>query len=1340
MTGAQRDDLVVAGAVLRVLADGREAVGGAFLVGTDLVATCAHVVADALGGDPYSPAAPTAPVHLDFPLIRDEEGAPVRTTAQVAGWTPIAEDGSGDLALLRLRRGDAPEAARMPPLRRIEQLWGQGFWVLGFPDGGTHGVWSTGLIRGEQGTRWFQLQSTPGERRIEGGFSGAPVWHVESGAVVGMTVAADRGDTTTAYLIPIDQVLGQDPELLPCPYRGLRPFGEEHAHAFHGRDAEIERLVDAVARQPVVAVAGPSGVGKSSLVRAGLLPRLRAGGAEIVDLRPGDPEPRANGNQVLLLDQFEELAGADPAGARRLLERVVAQGTRAVLTMRWAALDELLTPRLARTLEAGTVLVAPLDRARLREAIVRPAEGAPGLAFEPGLVERILDDAGTEPGQLPLVESLLADLWERREGGYLTLRGYADAGGVAGALRQHAERVLESIETHPDPLRRLFTSLARPDATGRFTRRPVSLAELPAEQRALVGPLVAGRLLVADGDVVELAHQALIDHWPRLRDWLTDDREFLSWRARVQEQRKQWEATARDDGALPRGTALAAAIEWTASRGDEVSEVDRDFVRRGRARQRREVRRWRAVTAGLAVLALLAATLSVYAVNRRQVLAGQLATANAETLGLQSQARAATDPALAAQLALAAWRSDPDNAQARTALARSYLAFGSVDLELAGLTANPVNALLAAGDTAVLQTTPHPVLVTGLAGPTPRHSELPDVPGDQAVTLSPDGRLLAYPGPGGVGLRVRELTGNAGPRTIAGGSRVLQPLFTPAGDRLQAVVQTGAGGFEVRTWDVRTGAELPGRLGQLPPEATAAWPTADPDRALVRYGSQDRQGSRLVLRSLTDGSEVATLPDGALVAGSGAFAVSCADYQTLAITPLGGTGTPRTQPAESGCGAWRLRSGDGGWLVDDVSAGLPGADYTTLRLTNIATGEARDVLAPRSVNPGQPSSTPVFRPSSDLAVVSSGGRTSVLLAQGGALLRLRTTAAPDRAEPPRREAVSLSDSLVLAMYHNGVAVVDRETGRRLGQIDGLDANFYDPEIDGDSIWTVDPKDHSWVMTRYQLPDLRRITSVEVPDRHPDGTSPREPTTSPLHKRIQVSPVPDSNRLLVANGGWLYTFDRTTGAPVGNPIQLATDPKAIRFASLFTSAMSRPKHPDQVAILTNDMSIQLWDLNTAKIIGTVPARCGCVALFDPSGDQIVVQTDTRTLEVWNLSPIGLARPALPAPDQSIYGVDDDGHLLTWSYSDRRMSFLDLATGREAGSMMLAGLPSTSSTEDGRQIRLSVQGLTGSVSTQPGQLSVTAPAWRDRLCAVADRPFTEAERALLPDGTDIDRPCS
>lgn len=554
----------------------------------------------------------------------------------------------------------------MPPVRRVDGLWDHRFRVFGFPEGSWDGVWTTGRIRGRQATGWFQLQANPGDHPIVGGFSGSPVWDDETGAVVGMTVAADRDpDVTTAYLIPVEQVLGLDPELLPNPYRGLQPFDEEHAEYFFGRDEELARLAAAVDRCPLVVVAGPSGAGKSSLVHAGLVPRLRAEGARIGRARlssttaapaelvaavleladpASNPARRARDTEriagllsdagtraaaldelvdalrgatgerfVLVLDQFEELAGTDPDAARRLLgdlATLVSAGTgvRAVLTARGGVLDDVLTPDIASALDSGTVLVGPMDRAALREAIVRPAERAPGLGFEDGLVERVLDDAGTEPGQLPLVESLLARLWARREGGFLTLAGYRAAGGVAGALAAHADDVVGRLATEDDRLlRRLLTRLVTTDRDGRFVRRPVPYADLPPELRALVPPLVTGRLLVVaggerTGGTVDLAHQALIDHWPRLRDWLGADRDFLRWRSDLDAARHRWEAArprprrpAARSGAgrgrrvgRPRGRAdrrrAALPAHQPRAPAHRTQAAVRDHRRRGRAR------------------------------------------------------------------------------------------------------------------------------------------------------------------------------------------------------------------------------------------------------------------------------------------------------------------------------------------------------------------------------------------------------------------------------------------------------------------------------------------------------------------------------------------------------------------------------------------------------------------------------------------------------------------------------------------------------------------------------------------------------------------------------------
>jgi hypothetical protein len=643
--------------VARIHAPSGRAVGAGFLVAPGLVATCAHVVTAALGGDPERDKVPAGAVRVEFPLTGAD---PV--TARVATWAPIRADGSGDVAVLRLA---APVSGAVPPLRRVEQPWGHEFRVLGFPPRMTDGVWASGELRDRQGTGWVQLHGAAGGQPVGAGFSGAPVWDARARAVIGMTVAADADrSVSTAYVIPIERVLGGDPGLLPNPYRGLAPFEEDHAEFFHGRDEDIARLRDAIGRRPVVAVLGDSGVGKSSLVRAGLVPELLAAGARVARLRPtpgvpsrfalaialsgllrpdargpellglaetlvnrfaGDPGPWLAGQlgaqaPLLFLDQFEELVAEDLSDARDLLGVVVrlATGTplRVVLTLRWAAVGDLLSEDTADVLDGAVVPVAPMGRAQLRAAITRPAERAPGLYFEPGLVDRILDDAGAEPGQLPLVESLLAQLWERQDGGYVTNAAYEWLGGVHGAVARGAERALAEFvgPGEPELLRQLFTMLVRPDEAG-FSRRGVPVAQLSPGVARLAQRLSADRLVVigagADGAaVVELAHQALIDHWPRLRGWLDADLDFLRWRARLDQQLAHARTSRRPADVVLRGAELTEARRWLTDRGDEVAPDQRTFVRNSRRRRDRRVVASLAA-AVVAIAATVAATVFV---------------------------------------------------------------------------------------------------------------------------------------------------------------------------------------------------------------------------------------------------------------------------------------------------------------------------------------------------------------------------------------------------------------------------------------------------------------------------------------------------------------------------------------------------------------------------------------------------------------------------------------------------------------------------------------------------------------------------------------------------------
>jgi len=339
------------------------------------------------------------------------------------------------------------------------------------------------------------------------------------------------------------------------PYRGLSPFLEEHFALFFGRAAEIKELVGYVNKGGLIAVLGPSGSGKSSLVQAGLLPRVRQGDLEgsehwkIVVVRPGDDpfaalshsfapwrrevaklvdrglasmlaeennglgrvidqvlEGQSAGARVLLiLDQFEELFTLTPEDQQQpflmsLMTAVETSPLTAVFTLRSDFHKEC--QQYAPFFEAmnrQTVNVNQMSRANLKESVIRPAE-LMGVTFEPGLADRILDDVGTEPGSLPLLQFALTRLWDGRDGMRLTHQVYIDIGGVQRAVAQRAETIYQRLSQEDQKLtRRIFTQLVQLNDGDRNTRKQMTYAELgepAAAVKEIVKLLSDARLLV----------------------------------------------------------------------------------------------------------------------------------------------------------------------------------------------------------------------------------------------------------------------------------------------------------------------------------------------------------------------------------------------------------------------------------------------------------------------------------------------------------------------------------------------------------------------------------------------------------------------------------------------------------------------------------------------------------------------------------------------------------------------------------------------------------------------------------------------------------------------------
>ena len=458
----------------------------------------------------------------------------------------------------------------------------------------------------------------------------------EDGADLEVLIAGIQGRPPGPDLPPLPHAI--------CPYRGLRYFREEDADFFFGREAFAERLLEAVANRHLVAVAGASGSGKSSVVRAGLVPRLRRGSHDrvwgIATVFPRERplhslaaallprlEPEMSGVErllevnkladhlsdgsvglrdviarvlegqpgtdsfLLVVDQWEELYTLcrDDATRKRFIDTVLAAAGEGpltvVITLRGDFYGEALSYRpLADRLQDSVLNLGPMTRPEMERAVVEPARKV-GLAFEDGLIDRILDAVEEQPGSLPLLEFVLTELWEHQRGRLLVNRAYDEMGELQGAIARRADDIYDSATPEEQELlHRVFKELVRPGDLSADTRRRATFAEIGEQAMPIIQRMVDARLLVSGHDratgedTVEVAHEALIRHWERLRRWLESDRDFLVWRDRLRQTRDLWRQLNRDRGGLLRGTALANARRWRAERSGDLSAKDLEFI------------------------------------------------------------------------------------------------------------------------------------------------------------------------------------------------------------------------------------------------------------------------------------------------------------------------------------------------------------------------------------------------------------------------------------------------------------------------------------------------------------------------------------------------------------------------------------------------------------------------------------------------------------------------------------------------------------------------------------------------------------------------------------------
>ncbi len=540
-----------------------------------------------------------------------------------------------------------------------------------------------------------------------------------------LTVGSREAATPVVFMRMEDGRLWPPGLAVVNPYRGLAAFTEEDARRFFGREALTAELVERLRANPrFLAVIGPSGSGKSSVVRAGLIPALREGALygsqdwHIVTLRPSDDvyaafegaglplssvtdwpmEPRL----MVLVDQFEELfALCAPEMQRQFLNDVqtLVEGAAPitfVLTLRADFYGRLLQHSIGEQLQAAQVNVLSMAANDLRAAIEGPAQQV-YLEFEAGLVDAIVEDAGQAEHVLPLLQSALTQMCHQAVRGRLTYEAYQAVGRVTGALGVWAEDTYAQLGPDEQALARdVFTRLVHfgvGDAVD--TRRRRSLVDLitrSGEREAvhhLVGQLANARLLVTTEDTVEIIHDALLREWGRLRRWLIEEREFYLWRQRLDERLGEREEKGQDVGVLLRGTLLAEAERWLMEQPGKLNEAERGYITeslalRERERAAREQRRRRFTLAavGASVVFLILALLTWGQRNQAVGEANDRATAQAMAVS-EAQARA-TAQAQAEEQRLEAEAAQA-TAQAEAAIARSReiaaVSIGQLDVD-----------------------------------------------------------------------------------------------------------------------------------------------------------------------------------------------------------------------------------------------------------------------------------------------------------------------------------------------------------------------------------------------------------------------------------------------------------------------------------------------------------------------------------------------------------------------------------------------------------------------------------------------------------------------------------
>jgi WD40 repeat protein/DNA-binding SARP family transcriptional activator/tRNA A-37 threonylcarbamoyl transferase component Bud32 len=1103
------------------------------------------------------------------------------------------------------------------------------------------------------------------------------------------------------------------------PYKGLRPFLEADAADFFGRDrvtaALLDRMADAGEGSRLLAVVGPSGSGKSSLVRAGLVPALRSGalaGSEswfVLEMIPGahpleeleaallriavNPPaslieqlerdefgliqatkrvlPADESELLLVIDQFEEVFTLVQDEARRdhFLSSLLAAVSdprsrlRVVITLRADFYDRpLLYKGFGDLLARRTYAITPLSTEEVERAIAGPAERL-AVKLEPRLVAEMVAEVVDQPGGLPLLQYALTELFERRSDSQITIEAYHKIGGVLGALARRAEELYGSLdEAGQGACRQLFLRLITlGDEGSEDTRRRVLRTELasvevePEAMEQVIDALGNARLLSFDrdpatrGPTVEVAHEALLREWGRLRGWVEAAREDVRTHRRLATAAADWAGADRDASFLLRGSRLQHLESWAGATGLALTSSERLYLQKSVARreaeaaaeetrqakearlERRSVIRLRALVAVLAVLALVASSLTLVALDQRGRARQQSRIAFARELAAAAAANV-VDPDRSILLAMQAVRTyrsagvpvARDAVEAlHGAVQSSRVVMTLVHPSSSNVSWSPDGSLIATGGT-FLGHAQNDVVVWD-----PRRGErlrtLTGHAGDiNDVNFSPDGSRLVSAGADGTVIVWNPRTGRRLLMLPAAVAEVAAAFFSPDGSRIATT--DFEGGLQI--WDASTG-DL---LWETVEEGSLCGMAWSPDGTRVAVGAC-YEATTASVWDVNTGRRVLTLRGHSDIVPGVAFSP---DGRRIATESF--DGTAGIWDASNGRRLLTLRghSGSvfGGWFSPDGSILATHGSDGTARIWDVETGSQLMVLAghlgPLGDVAWSPDGTRILTGGADGAariwdVTAQGSREVFTLA--------------GHTDQVRSVQYSPDGGRILTSSLDGTAMVwDASSGSEVRR-------FTDRTIGGEAVFS---------------PDGSRVVTSGPPPILWDTFSGRKIRTfrfSPAPNFVSPSAAfaPEGRFIAIGgSNGYTILWDESTGRPA----------RSFSHAGALVWGVAFSPDGSLVGGASEDRA-EIWNLRSGLSVATLEGHESEVRSIDfsPDGKLVVTGSGDGTAKVWDV-PSGRLRLTLRGHSAFLWDArfSPDGKLIATAGEDNTARLWDASTGQ------------------------------------------------------------------------------